>query len=64
MGDGDGRYRLQLSDGEALESSAMLSSHLNHMVRDGLMVQYDVIKVLQFAVSPRNRDQNGQTYVL
>lgn len=52
------RYRLLLSDGQYLQSFSMLSTQLNHLVTDGLLPEFTIIKVTQHITSVVNKNEN------
>lgn len=54
------RYRLLLSDGQYLQSFSMLSTQLNHLVTDGLLPEFTIIKVTQHITSVVNKNENDQ----
>lgn len=52
---GSDRYRLLLSDGQYLQSFAMLATQLNDLVVNGSLSEYTIIRVQQHITSVVNR---------
>lgn len=57
------RYRLLLSDGMFLQSFSMLSTQLNHLVVDGQLSEFTIIKVQQHITSVVNKNENDERFV-
>lgn len=57
------RYRLLLSDGMYLQSFSMLSTQLNHLVVDGQLSEFTIIKVQQHITSVVNKNENDERFV-
>lgn len=60
---GSERYRLLLSDGQYLQSFAMLSTHLNNMVQDGDLSEHSIIRVKQHITSVVNKTAGLEKWV-
>ncbi|XP_064619964.1 replication protein A 70 kDa DNA-binding subunit-like [Lineus longissimus] len=59
------RYRLVLSDGVNFQSSAMLATHLNHLIENGELDNYAVIKLEKFLCNTiQNEKAGGQRRVV
>lgn len=58
------RYRLLLSDGMYLQSFSMLSTQLNHLVAEGQLSEFTIIKVQQHITSVVNKNENDERYFL
>lgn len=58
------RYRLLLSDGKYLQSFSMLSTQLNHLVTEGKLPEFTIIKVNQHITSVVNKNENDERYTL
>lgn len=56
---GNERYRLLLSDGQYLQSFAMLSTHLNDLVLNGDLSDHTIIRVKQHITSVVNKNSTG-----
>lgn len=57
---GNERYRLLLSDGQYLQSFAMLSTHLNDMVSAGDLSDHTIIRVKQHITSVVNKSAGAE----
>lgn len=51
------RYCLLLSDGQYSQRFSMLSTQLGHLVADGQLSEYAIIKVQQYITSAVQNDQ-------
>lgn len=52
------RYRILLSDGQYCESFVMLSTHLNHLVVNGQLTEFTIIRVKQHTTSVVTKNKN------
>lgn len=57
---GNERYRLLLSDGQFLQSFAMLSTHLNDLVTNGDLSDHTIIRVKQHITSVVNKTPGNE----
>lgn len=56
------RYRVLLSDGKYLQSFAMLSTQLNHLVTSGELSEFSIIKVNNHITSLVNKNDQDERY--
>lgn len=61
---GSERYRLLLSDGQYLQSFAMLATHLNGMVENGDLSEHAIIRVKQHLATAVNTSAKWVTKLI
>lgn len=54
------RYRLLVSDGQHLNSFAMLATQLNEFVAKGQLVDYTIVRIDNYITSMVNKSEPGQ----
>lgn len=57
------RYRVLLSDGQYLQSFSMLSTQLNHLVTNGDLSEFTIIKVKNHITSVVNKNDQDERYI-
>lgn len=55
------RFRLLVSDGQFLNSFAMLATQLNDYVTEGRLSDYTIVRVEKYITSMVNKSEPGQT---